>query len=98
MIQRFRPYFSYLRPQRAILIVAIACGILAGVASGFGLPYMVKKVFPVIFAQDAAPLTSWELTLVTLWIPAVFLVRGVATYFNTYLIQLVGTRVLEAIR
>jgi subfamily B ATP-binding cassette protein MsbA len=59
---------------------------------------MVKKVFPVIFAKDAVPLTAWELALITLWIPAVFLVRGVATYLNTYFIQLVGTRVLESIR
>jgi subfamily B ATP-binding cassette protein MsbA len=98
MIRRFRPYLGYLRQQRGLLIVAILCGILAGVASGFGLPYMVKKVFPVIFAQNAVPLTPWALTLVTLWIPAVFLVRGVATYLNTYLIQRVGTQVLESIR
>ena len=98
MIRRFRPYFSYLRAHRGLLIVAILCGIIAGVASGAGLPYMVKKVFPVIFAKDAVPLTAWELALITLWIPAVFLVRGVATYLNTYFIQLVGTRVLEAIR
>ena len=98
MIRRFRPNFSYLRAHRGLLIVAILCGIIAGVASGAGLPYMVKKVFPVIFAKDAVPLTAWELALITLWIPAVFLVRGVATYLNTYFIQLVGTRVLEAIR
>jgi subfamily B ATP-binding cassette protein MsbA len=59
---------------------------------------MVKKVFPVIFAPQALPLSAWELALITLWIPAVFVVRGVATYLNTYFIQLVGTRVLEAIR
>ncbi|MEI8090412.1 MAG: ABC transporter ATP-binding protein [Opitutaceae bacterium] len=98
MISRFRPYFSYLRPQRGLLITAILCGILAGLASGAGLPYMVKKVFPVIFAPKALPLSAWELALITLWIPAVFVVRGVATYLNTYFIQLVGTRVLEAIR
>ena len=98
MFSRFRPYFSYLRPQRGLLAVAIVCGIVAGLASGAGLPYMVKKVFPVIFAKDAAPLSAWALALVTLWIPVVFVVRGVATYLNTYFIQLVGTRVLEAIR
>jgi subfamily B ATP-binding cassette protein MsbA len=43
-------------------------------------------------------LTAWQLVLIALWLPAVFLVRGVAGYFNSYLIQLVGTRVLEAIR
>jgi len=98
MIRRFRPYFRYLRPQRGLLVVAILCGVIAGVASGAGLPLMVKKVFPVIFAMDATPLATWQLIAVALWIPAVFLVRGVATYLNTYFIQLVGTRVLEALR
>jgi len=97
-MRRLRPYFSYLRPHRGLLIVAIVCGVIAGVASGLGLPLMVKKVFPVIFAENAAPLTTWQLVAVTLWIPFIFLVRGVATYLNTYFIQLVGTRVLEALR
>jgi ATP-binding cassette, subfamily B, bacterial MsbA len=97
-MRRFRPYFSYFRPHRGLLIFAIFCGIIAGVASGAGLPLMVKKVFPVIFAKDAVPLLPWQLAVVALWIPAVFLVRGVATYLNTYFIQLVGTRVLEALR
>ncbi len=97
-MHRLRPYFSYLRPHRGLLTVAIVCGVIAGVASGLGLPLMVKKVFPVIFAEGAAPLTTWQLALVTLWIPFIFLIRGVATYLNTYFIQLVGTRVLEALR
>ena len=98
MLRRFKPYFGYLRPHRTLLIVAIVCGVIAGVASGAGLPLMVKKVFPVIFAKDAAPLSTWELVAVALWIPAMFTIRGVAGYLNSYLIQLVGTRVLEALR
>ncbi len=43
-------------------------------------------------------ISTWELALVVLWLPAVFVVRGVAGYCNAYLIQLIGTRVLEAIR
>jgi ATP-binding cassette, subfamily B, bacterial MsbA len=42
--------------------------------------------------------TPTEVLLVALWIPVVFLIRGVFGYLNTYLIQLTGTRVLEAIR
>ncbi|MBC7366884.1 MAG: ABC transporter ATP-binding protein [Undibacterium sp.] len=98
MITRFRPYFSYLRPQRGLLSVAILCGIVAGVASGAGLPLMIDQVFPVIFSGKADALSPWQLLGVILWIPVVFLLRGVAGYFNTYLIQLIGTRVLEAIR
>ena len=37
MFSRFRPYFSYLRPQRGLLAVAIVCGIVAGLASGAAL-------------------------------------------------------------
>jgi len=98
MLHRFRPYFRLFRPHRLILITAIVCGLVAGLASGAGLPLMVKKVFPVIFAQDADPLATWQLVIIVLWIPVVFLVRGIAGYLNTYFIQLVGTRVLEGLR
>ncbi len=97
-MRRFRPYFSYLRPHSRMLVWAVLCGVIAGVASGAGLPLMVKIVFPVIFAKDAEPLATWKLVAIILWIPGVFLVRGVATYLNTYFVQLVGTRVLEALR
>jgi len=49
---------------------------------------------PIVTTQ----LTTWQLALIALWLPGVFLVRGVASYLNSYLIQVVGTRVLEALR
>ena len=98
MFRRFRPYFHYLREHRSLLAVAILCGVISGVATGAGLPLMVKKVFPVVFGENAVPLTNWELAVVVLWLPVVFTVRGVAGYLNSYLIQLTGTRVLESIR
>ncbi len=97
-MRRFRPYFRYLRPHRGILALGIFCGVLSGVATGAGLPLMINTIFPVIFSASPVPLSHWQLFLVALWLPAVFVVRGVAGYFNTYLIQLVGTRVLESIR
>jgi subfamily B ATP-binding cassette protein MsbA len=97
-MRRFRPYFRYLQPHRALLALGIICGVLSGVASGFGLPFMTIKVFPVMFSSSGEPLSYWDLFLIALWLPAVFVVRGVAGYFNTYIIQLVGTRVLENIR
>src|SRR5690349_21397714 len=97
-MRRFRPYFSYLRPQRTLLIFAILCGVIAGVATGAGLPLMIDKVFPRIFGAKHVALSHWELFLIALWLPVVFTIRGVAGYLNTYLIQLVGTRTLEGIR
>lgn len=98
MISRFRPYLSYLRTVRAPLYGALVCGLIYGAANGAGLPLMIKKVFPQIFGPGVAPLTTLQLFVVALWLPAVFLVRGVAGYLNSYLIQLCGVRVLEALR
>ena len=97
-MHRFRPYFRYLRPHAGLLALGIICGVVSGVATGAGLPLMTSKVFPVMFSTSGVPLSHWALFLIALWLPAVFLVRGIAGYFNTYLIQLVGTRVLESIR
>jgi len=97
-MNRFRPYLKYLKPHNGLLIAAILCGIIYGVASGAGLPLMAKKIFPVIFGENAVPLTTLQLWLIALWLPVIFIIRGVAGYLNSYLIQLVGTRVLEAIR
>ncbi|WP_404421562.1 ABC transporter ATP-binding protein [Nibricoccus sp. IMCC34717] len=98
MFGRFKPYLHYLRPHRSLITWSIVCGLIAGVAYGAGLPVMIKKVFPVVFAQTGRTLTTWEVIGVALWMPAVFVFRGVAGYINAYLVQAIGTRVLEAIR
>ena len=97
-MHRFRPYLKYLKPHLGLLISAILCGILYGIANGAGLPLMTKTIFPVIFEQQVTALTTWQLVLIALWLPAVFVLRGVGGYLNSYLIQVVGTRVLEALR
>lgn len=98
MLRRFRPYLKYLRAVRPTLIGAVICGLVYGAANGAGLPLMVKWVFPKIFAENAVPLTTAALVLYALWLPAVFIIRGVAGYLNSYLVQLAGVRVLEALR
>lgn len=98
VFRRFRPYFCYIAAVRWPIAGALFFGLLYGAASGAGLPLMFKKVFPVIFADDAERLTHWELALVALWLPFIFLVRGLSGYLNSYLIHFAGNRVLESIR
>ena len=97
MLRRFKPYLPYLRPVRKTMIAAIACGIVYGAATGAGLPLMQKYIFPRIF-EAKVPLPGWQILAVAMWLPIVFTIRGVAGYLNSYLIQVAGVRILEAIR
>lgn len=126
-MKKFLPYYPLLKPVTGTFLLALLCGAISGVASGFGLPLMLKKVLPVLFGgrgeQDLVLLqfdsaqasfagfsASWlpDINLVVpadyvlifalALMPLVFVVRGSAMFANTYLLNLCGIRVLEAIR
>ncbi|RME71906.1 MAG: ABC transporter ATP-binding protein [Verrucomicrobia bacterium] len=96
--RRFLPYTKYFRGTRLALFWALVCAGVYGIASGFGLPFMIQYVFPKVFDFNAPPLDPWVLAGYVLWLPGVFLVRGLAGYLNIYLINLCGVRVLKKIR
>ncbi|MSU51712.1 MAG: ABC transporter ATP-binding protein [Opitutus sp.] len=95
---RFRPYFQYLRAVRTPIAIAIFCGLLYGVATGAGLPLLVKLVFPKIFAPGDTPVSVWKVAVVAAYIPLIFALRALSGYLNGYFTQFAGVRVLEAIR
>lgn len=76
---------------------ALLCGIVYGISSGFGLPFVIDQIFPIIF-DPSTNLDDWQLTLYVAALPTAFLVRGVSGYFNSYLINFCGVRVLEQLR
>ena len=85
------PYFSLLVPLWFPMLGAFLCGIIYGISSGFGLPYMVDQIFPKIFSGDnvkAPELSFYQLAFYVAWLPAVFLIRGLSGYFNSYLINI----------
>jgi ATP-binding cassette, subfamily B, bacterial MsbA len=45
------PYFRLLKPVRTQFIIALVCALIYGISSGFGLPFMAKKIFPLIFSD-----------------------------------------------
>ncbi|MGB2429620.1 MAG: hypothetical protein ACPIGG_09045, partial [Akkermansiaceae bacterium] len=51
-MKRFFPYFTLLKPLRWKFIAGILAGAIAAFASGFGLPFMTKEVFPLIFRSE----------------------------------------------
>ena len=95
-MKRFFPYFVILRQVRLEFALAIFSGILFGIATGFGLPFMTQKVFPMIFGNSNAD-TIQKVWIVSL-IPLSFLVRGISGFFNTYLINYCGSYILEQLR
>ncbi len=54
-MKQFWPYLKMLRPVKWHFAGAIFAGIIYGLASGFGLPFVSSEVFPIIFnqAEDA---------------------------------------------
>lgn len=97
-MHRFRPYFRYLRPLRGQLVLAFFFLCIFSAANGFGLPFVIPKVFGPIFDDEARSRTLAEIGLLALIIPGVFIIRGLAGFASTYLFQFIGSRVLEAIR
>lgn len=111
----FKPVLrKYMRPQWYLLAGGVVAGVIAAASAGFGLPFMIQYVFPIVFGRTEAPewLQQWsdaryatkdEAEIALLWmaaalIPVVMIVRGLATYFNAYLLTKAGMKALSALR
>ena len=65
-MRKFLPYVRLLKPVRKTLFAAIFFGLIYGIANGAGLPLMAKEIFPRIFGEGAAPLSTWEIVGIAL--------------------------------
>ncbi len=97
-MKSFYPYFKYLKPVAWTFALALLCGLFFGISSGFGIPFMTQRVFPRIFGEEAENLSLPVLIGIASLIPLTFVVRGLSGFLNTYLINLCGIKILEAIR
>ncbi|MEX2381073.1 MAG: ABC transporter ATP-binding protein [Opitutales bacterium] len=97
-MKSFYSYIKYLRSVRLHFVIALVCGLIYGVASGFGIPFMMNEIFPRLFAEGEEQLSWLALFGWAAFIPGVMLIRGTFGFINTYLISFCGVRVLEAIR
>ncbi len=89
------------------LVYALASGLGMPLMVDVVFPVLFKAVpeggeeqwYSAWMTRQLGAVSQERLLLVTcLWIPVVFLVRALASYANSYLIQFVGQRVLEEIR
>lgn len=102
----------FMLPHLALFGLVLVTGMVAATASGAGIPFMVKYVFPVVFQgeggetpellkyipslKELAP--QHLLLLACVSMPAVFLVRGVAMWGNAVMVNILGIRILETLR
>ncbi|WP_035602783.1 ABC transporter ATP-binding protein [Haloferula sp. BvORR071] len=50
-MKRFYPYFGYLAQVKGTFLAGVLSGILFAIISGYGMPALVEKVFPLIFGS-----------------------------------------------
>lgn len=107
-------YYRLLLEVKWTFLGGLLCGMVYSLTSGAGLPAMAKTVFPILFRDERqmAEVPRWMLAATErlAWsqdalllatcvaLPLVFLVRGVAGFLNTYLVNKAGLEVLERIR
>lgn len=104
---------QYMGPEKGLVTLGILSGVVAAAAAGFGLPFMLQHVFPVVFGETAAPawLQGWiaehvpaeDMDAAVMWgaallIPLIMFVRGMSTYFNAYLLTRAGMNILTRLR
>ncbi len=89
----------HLHGQRALLprfMVALICGLGYGVATGFGIPTLLREIIPAVFeGHQLSPLSLLFYCSLPILVMAV---RAVCGFVNTYLMAYCGQQVLENMR
>ena len=59
---RYQLYLPYLKGSRTLLVLSLFAAVVFAAANAFGLPFLMGKVLPAVFGDDAAraaPLLAW---------------------------------------
>ncbi len=89
-------YFKFLKPVRGMFAGGIACGVLNGWLNGLGIPVLIYKVYPVLFAEPK-PETIVVVGAIAM-APVVMILRGITSFFSMYMLSFCGVRVRMAIQ
>ena len=104
---------NYLFSQRGIILIAVLAGALSAWAAGFGVPFVMNKMFPIVFGEAKLPphlqvyvdrlVAPEHQSDVMLWVaasflPCVVLFKGMMSFLNVYWLTKAGLRILENLR
>ena len=95
-LERFGPYFSYLKPVRKQFALGLGFGLISAAASGAGLPFIIKFLVPLVTSDDKPQ--GMALILLLSSIPLAFTLRALGGFLNAYYMAYAGMHVLERLR
>lgn len=85
LFKRVFPYLKLLAKYRVSFTLGLLCSVAYGALSGFGLPVLVYKVFPVVFS-DPPPELPILVGAIAVF-PVIMLLRGLTNYYSIYLMK-----------
>ncbi|MDR0444693.1 MAG: hypothetical protein LBG98_00130, partial [Puniceicoccales bacterium] len=89
-------YFRHLKDVKLQFFTAIVCGIICGISSGFGVPFILKIASKHVFSVPH--LSPIYLVLFCLFPVVMMGIRGISGFYSSYYIGFCGQRLLEKIR
>lgn len=104
---------TYFKEHKRTLIAAFFVGWASAGLAGFGLPVVVRDIFPIIFGTVQAPefvaeylskyFSPSSIPNIILWgtaafLPLLVILKGITSFGNAYLLTKVGLKILEKLR
>lgn len=91
-------FFKYIKPHQKIFFFALACGIIFGISSGFGIPVIFEFAFKKVFESQDHLYSKKAIAGIALLVPIVFLIRGIFGFLSTYYMHYCGLLVSKNLR
>lgn len=92
-ITRYRRLLGFLWPYWKILLIAVVCMIIVS-GSNLIVPWIIKDIVDEVLAEKNIQMLYWVIAAILV----IFLIRGVTTFGNRYLMGYIGQRVVTDLR
>lgn len=92
-ITGYRRLLGFLWPYWKILLIAVVCMIIVSV-SNLIVPWIIKDIVDEVLAEKNIQMLYWVIAAILV----IFLIRGVTTFGNRYLMGYIGQRVVTDLR
>ena len=96
LFRRYAQYFWMLADVKGRLAGGLIAGVISGAVSGFGFPFLVYKVLPVVFSEKGKDPRIMVGAIALL--PTVTLLRGLTGFVSTYLLTFCSVHMLNKLR